>query len=50
MTKGLFWTRGLFGTRGRGGLSGREMRRLSVALELVTEPRIFLADEPCVLG
>jgi hypothetical protein len=37
MTKGLFWTRGLFGTRGRGGLSGGEMRRLSVALELVTD-------------
>ena len=29
-----------------GGLSSCERRRLSVALELVTEPKVFLADEP----
>lgn len=33
--------------RSGGGLSGGERRRLSVALELITEPKIFLADEVC---
>lgn len=32
-----------------GGLSGGEMRRLSCALELITEPKIFLADEVSVV-
>ena len=32
-----------------GGLSGGEMRRLSCALELVTEPKVFLADEVSVV-
>ena len=32
--------------RRKGGLSGGERRRLSVAHELVSEPKAFLADEP----
>lgn len=30
----------------KAGLSGGERRRLSVALELITTPKLFLADEP----
>lgn len=41
------WLRKLLKMKGGGGgLSGGERRRLSLALELVAEPKLFLADEP----
>ena len=37
---------GMIAGGGRGGLSGGERRRLSLAVELITEPRVFFGDEP----
>ena len=37
------------GEGGRGSLSGGERRRLSIGLELLADPRVFLADE-CTTG